>query len=87
MQRTFEIDASAIRQYANEMRAGDRVLLTGTIYTSRDQAHMAIFRLLDAGEPARRRDATGRPPARAAPPPPAEWTASHLDFWIWGLRP
>ena len=51
MQRTFEIDASAIRQYANEMRAGDRVLLTGTIYTSRDQAHMAIFRLLDAGEP------------------------------------
>lgn len=51
MQRTFEIDASEIRKAAPEMRAGDRVLLTGTIYTSRDQAHMAIFRLLDAGEP------------------------------------
>lgn len=33
------------------MRAGDRVLLTGTVFTSRDQAHMAIMRLLDAGEP------------------------------------
>ena len=51
MQKIFDIKADEIRAYAPEMRAGDRVLLTGTIYTSRDQAHMAIFRLLDAGQP------------------------------------
>ncbi len=51
MQRTFDIRTEDIRAAAPQMRAGDRVLLTGTVYTSRDQAHMAIFRLLDAGEP------------------------------------
>ena len=51
MQRVFDIDAGELKKTAPQMRAGDRVLLSGTIYTSRDQAHMAIFRLLDAGEP------------------------------------
>ena len=51
MQRVFDIHTSDIRAHTPQMRAGDRVLLTGTIYTSRDQAHMALFRLLDAGEP------------------------------------
>lgn len=51
MQKLFEIDAAEVRKYAGEMRAGDRVLLTGTVYTSRDQAHMAIFRLLDEKKP------------------------------------
>ncbi len=50
MQKVFDIRAEELRKYSPEMRVGDRVLLTGTIYTSRDQAHMAIFRLLDAGE-------------------------------------
>lgn len=52
MQNTFDIHSDELRACAPRMRAGDRVLLTGTVYTSRDQAHMAIFRLLDAGEPA-----------------------------------
>ena len=34
-----------------ELRAGDRVLLSGTIYTARDAAHKRIFELLDAGRP------------------------------------
>lgn len=51
MQNVFDIKTQDLRRRALEMRAGDRVLLTGTVYTSRDQAHMAIFRLLDAGEP------------------------------------
>ena len=50
MQKIFDIRSEEIRSFAPQMRAGDRVLLTGTVYTSRDQAHMAIFRLLDAGE-------------------------------------
>ena len=33
------------------LRAGDRVLLSGTIYTARDAAHKRIFELLDAGQP------------------------------------
>ncbi|MBD5119422.1 MAG: Fe-S-containing hydro-lyase [Clostridiales bacterium] len=34
-----------------ELRAGDRVLLSGTIYTARDAAHKRIFELLDGGKP------------------------------------
>lgn len=51
MQNVFHIKSEDLRRNAPEMRAGDRVFLTGTVYTSRDQAHMAIFRLLDRGEP------------------------------------
>ena len=36
---------------ARPASAGDRVLLTGTVYTARDAAHKELFRLLDAGEP------------------------------------
>lgn len=31
---TFRIDASALSEKAPELRAGDRVLLSGTIYTN-----------------------------------------------------
>lgn len=51
MERVFEIDAAKLKEFAPQLRAGDRVLLSGTIYTSRDQAHMAIFRLLDENQP------------------------------------
>ncbi len=33
-----------------ELRAGDRVLLSGAIYTARDAAHTRLFGLLDRGE-------------------------------------
>lgn len=33
-----------------ELRAGDRVLLSGAIYTARDAAHKRLFGLLDRGE-------------------------------------
>lgn len=32
------------------LKAGDRVLLSGTIYTARDAAHKRLFALLDAGK-------------------------------------
>lgn len=32
------------------LKAGDTVLLSGTIYTARDAAHKRLFELLDAGE-------------------------------------
>lgn len=34
-----------------ELRAGDRVLLSGTIYTARDAAHKRMFQLLDEHKP------------------------------------
>lgn len=38
-------------QWAGTLRAGERVLLSGVVYTSRDAAHKRIFQLLDKGEP------------------------------------
>ena len=34
-----------------QLRAGDRVLLSGVVYTARDAAHKRIFQLLDEGKP------------------------------------
>jgi len=39
-----------LRNALPELHAGDRVLLTGTIYTARDAAHKRMFELLDQGE-------------------------------------
>lgn len=38
------------RERAARLRAGDRVLLSGTVYTARDAAHKRIFQLLDEGK-------------------------------------
>ncbi|MGI6264393.1 MAG: FumA C-terminus/TtdB family hydratase beta subunit [Acutalibacteraceae bacterium] len=39
-----------LRQVCPALRAGDRVLLSGVIYTSRDAAHKRINAMLDKGE-------------------------------------
>ena len=44
---TLPLSASEIKN----LRAGDCVLLSGTIYTARDCAHRRIFELLDGGKP------------------------------------
>ena len=38
-------------EQARLLRAGDSVLITGTIYTGRDAAHKRLVELLDAGKP------------------------------------
>jgi fumarate hydratase subunit beta len=48
-ERIFEIDTGELRERLTELRAGDRVLLSGTVYTARDAAHLEIFRILDTG--------------------------------------
>lgn len=45
----YNIKISEIKKFAAELNAGDRVLLSGTVYTSRDAAHKRIFELLDSG--------------------------------------
>lgn len=46
----YRITTDELKDYIPKLKTGDRVILSGTIYTARDQAHMALFRLLDSGE-------------------------------------
>lgn len=43
------VDTADLRQAA--LRAGDRLLLSGTLYTARDAAHRRLMQRIDAGEP------------------------------------
>ena len=38
------------KEMAESLKVGDRVLITGTIYTARDAAHKRLIELLEAGE-------------------------------------
>lgn len=40
-----------IQEIVPTAKIGDRVILSGTIYTARDAAHKRLFELLDKGEP------------------------------------
>ena len=44
------LSTSLLKQSCTELRCGDRVLLSGTVYTARDAAHKRIFELLDNSE-------------------------------------
>lgn len=46
----YYLNTSNINEWADSLKAGDRVYLSGTVYTARDAAHKKIFRLLDNGE-------------------------------------
>lgn len=48
---SIRIDTRDMAAAARELNAGDRVLLSGPVYTARDAAHKRIFALLDKGEP------------------------------------
>jgi len=43
------MNVSELPRRAGELHAGDRILLTGTVYTARDAAHKRIAALLDDG--------------------------------------
>lgn len=45
-----KIHTDYLRKEIPNLRAGDKILLSGTIYTSRDAAHARIFSLLDSGQ-------------------------------------
>lgn len=44
------MDTAQLAEKAASLRAGQRVLLSGTVYTARDAAHKRIVRLLEQGE-------------------------------------
>lgn len=79
------------------LKAGDYVYLTGTIYTARDAAHKRMAEALDKGEelPLEIKGATiyymgpspareGRPIDPPVPPQPAGWISMLPGFWTWG---
>lgn len=47
----LRIHTNDIAQAAKTLRAGDKILLSGTIYTARDAAHKRLTGMLDRGEP------------------------------------
>ena len=46
----YILNTNELRSCASELRAGDRVVLSGTVYTSRDAAHKRIAESIDKGE-------------------------------------
>ena len=48
---TYALHTDGLRAAASRLRAGDKVLLSGTVYTSRDAAHKRLFALMDEGKP------------------------------------
>ena len=84
------------REEAKQLKAGDYVYLTGTIYTARDAAHKRMQETLTAGKelpisidgtiiyymgPSRR----GKEDRSVLQDrqPRAEWISMHHSFWIW----
>lgn len=47
----YILNTSQLREYAPKLLAGDRVVLSGTVYTSRDAAHKRIVSAIENGEP------------------------------------
>lgn len=47
----YVLDTSQLREYAPKLKAGDRVILSGTVYTSRDAAHKRIEQLIEEEKP------------------------------------
>ena len=45
------MNTSELKALSPELRAGDKVSLSGIIYTSRDAAHKRISELITRGEP------------------------------------
>ena len=67
---TYALHTDGLRAAASRLRAGDKVLLSGTVYTSRDAAHKRLCELVAQGKelPLEIKDATiyyvGPTPAR-----------------------
>ena len=47
----YKLQTPVAKEQLSILRAGDRVLLSGTVYTARDAAHKRLMELLDAGQP------------------------------------
>lgn len=48
--KMIKLDTSELKEKARTLRAGDKVLLSGTVYTSRDAAHKRIMEMCGNGQ-------------------------------------
>ncbi|MDE6469471.1 MAG: FumA C-terminus/TtdB family hydratase beta subunit [Eubacterium sp.] len=46
----YILNTNQLREYAPQLKAGDRVILSGTVYTSRDAAHKRITQYMADGK-------------------------------------
>ena len=46
----YKLQTPVTKEQLSRLRVGDRVLLSGTVYTARDAAHKRLTELLDAGQ-------------------------------------
>lgn len=47
--KSYSLKTDELKQYALSLQAGDRVLLSGVVYTARDAAHKRIMSIIDEG--------------------------------------
>ena len=78
---------------AKELRAGDYVYITGTIYTARDAAHKRMAEALAAGEPLpiditwdHLRQEKADQSVQQDRQLRAEWISMHRIYLIWDLK-
>lgn len=50
MSEAIKIRTDELKEYAPKLKAGDKIFLSGTVYTSRDAAHKRIKALIDEGK-------------------------------------
>lgn len=48
--KEYYINTNDLREFADKLFVGDKVYLSGTVYTARDAAHKRIFELLQNGD-------------------------------------
>lgn len=86
-------------EVTKDLKSGDYVYITGTIYVARDAAHKRMIEALQRGEelPIDIKDSTiyymgpspareGRPIGSAGRPQPPAWTDMHRHCLIWEKR-
>ena len=49
--KEYFLNTKDLRESAGMLRAGDKVYLSGTVYTARDAAHKRIFELINSNSP------------------------------------
>ena len=48
--KEFKVDVTSLADIVEQISAGDKVLLSGVVYTARDAAHKKLIELLDSGK-------------------------------------
>ncbi len=48
--KEYNINTTSLKEYCPTLKAGDKIYLSGTVYTARDAAHKRLFELLDKNE-------------------------------------